>query len=244
MKTVLTIAGADPSGGAGIQADIKTFEAFGVAGLSAITSLTAQNNRRVEATVNVSPGFLTKQVTVLLKEFRINAVKIGMTGSTGNVKAIGRLVKEKRLKNVVLDTVLSSTGGYPLLDKKGVKAIVDLLPLVRVATPNIPEASVISGVRIKDTKDMEEAAERIHSLGAACVLIKGGHLKGSPVDILFDGKRFEYFTGARIRGRKEKFHGTGCRLSAAIAAGLARGKTVKRAVLEAREYLNRELLKG
>ncbi|MBI5588542.1 MAG: bifunctional hydroxymethylpyrimidine kinase/phosphomethylpyrimidine kinase [Deltaproteobacteria bacterium] len=241
MKTVLTIAGSDPSGGAGVQADLKTFDALGCKGLSAITALTAQNNRRVYSTLVLPPSFLKKQVITLLEEFTVDAVKIGMTGSTANLNAIGWLIREKGLENVVLDTVLCSTGGYPLLDKKGVFAVKKLLPLVKIATPNIPEASALTGVDIRDTDGMEEAALALFSAGVPYVLIKGGHLEGAPVDILYDGKKFHRFKGKRIRGGREKFHGTGCKLSAAIAAGLARGLSVKKAVEDAKKYLNRIL---
>lgn len=243
MKTALTIAGADPSGGAGVQSDLKTFESFGVRGLSAITALTAQNNRTVTATLTLPPSFLKKQVLTLLEEFTIDSVKIGMTGSSGAVRAIEWLLRTKGLKNAVLDTVLVSTSGYPLLDRNGVNALKRLFPLVKIVTPNIPEASVLTGIEITGTGDMEKAARRLYSMGAPYALIKGGHLKGDPVDILFDGKSFDYFRGRRLRGRQERFHGTGCRLSAAIAAGLAGGKGVRKAVEEARSYLE-ESLKG
>lgn len=241
MRTALTIAGADPSGGAGIQSDIKTFEALGVMGLSAITSLTAQNRSYVKATRTVPSDFLKAQVTTLLEEFRIHAVKIGMLGSSANAIAAGELIREYKLKNVVLDTVLRSTGGHPLIDKKGVGAIRALLPFTTIVTPNLPEASIISGIEIKNEIQMEAAAKEIFSMGAPFVLVKGGHLKGAPLDILFDGKRFEYYECKRIRGKKERFHGTGCILSAAIAAGLANRKPLKTAILEAKSYLNKTL---
>lgn len=241
MKNVLTIAGADPSGGAGIQSDILTFASFGVNGLSVITSLTAQNNKAVKGTLAVPAPFLSKQVNVLLEEFTIHAVKIGMIGTEANVKALGRLFRSGKLKNIVLDTVLRSTSDFPLLDDNGVKAVRKLLPLVRIATPNTIEASILSGISVDDTDGMEEAAKIIFSMGAENVLVKGGHLKGSPVDILYDGKRFFYFEGKRLKGKKERFHGTGCILSAGIAAGLAKGWPVKKAAAEAKTYLNKVL---
>lgn len=241
MKTVLTIAGFDPSGGAGLQSDLKTFGDFGCRGLSVATALTAQNSTRVSSTLGVPPAFLKKQVLTLLEEFRIDAVKIGMTGSAANIRTIEGLIREKPIPNIVLDTILVSTSGYPLLDKKGVPALKRLLPLVAIVTPNIPEASVLTGLDINGAAGMEEAARLLHSMGAPCVLIKGGHLEGPPVDILYDGKRFFYLTGRRIRGRREKFHGTGCKLSSAIAAGLAKGHSVKKSVEDAKKYLNRIL---
>ncbi len=241
MRTALTIAGADPSGGAGIQSDIKAFCAFGVTGLSIITSLTAQNNNSVRAKLVIPPAFLRKQLNALLEEFDIDAVKIGMLGSSANAIALSNLIARYGLKNIVLDTILSSTGGFPLIDRKGITAIKMLMRRATVVTPNIPEAKALSGIDIKTAGDMERAAEVLYALGPEYVLIKGGHLKGSPVDILFDGRHFDYFTGARLKGKSEKFHGTGCILSAGIAAGLAKGRPVRRAVTEAKVYLERVL---
>lgn len=243
MRTVLTIAGADPCGGAGIQSDIKTFEAFGLRGLSAVTALTAQNRRGVQASLNVPAPFLIRQIEVLIEEFRIDAVKIGMLGSYANLKAVTGFIKEKRLVNVVLDPVLRSTGGFPLIDKRGVKGMAKLLPYVTVATPNIPEAEAISGMDVDGIEDMDGAAQYIASLGAPFVLVKGGHLKGAPVDVLFDGKRLYHFKGTRLRGPEERFHGTGCMLSAAIASSLAMGLPPVKAVEEAKAYVERTLAK-
>ena len=241
MKTILAIAGFDPSGGAGLLRDLKTFGDFGCRGVSVATALTAQNSSRVSSTLVVPPEFLEKQAVELLEEFTVDAVKIGMTGSAANVKAIESLIRRKGLRNVVLDTVLVSTSGYPLLDKKGVPALKRLLPRVTLVTPNIPEASALTGIDISGIRGMEEAARALHSMGARSVLIKGGHLNGPPTDILYDGKGFQRFTGRRIRGGKERFHGTGCILSSAIAAGLAKGHNLKKSVKEAKEYLNRTL---
>lgn len=241
MKTILTIAGFDPSGGAGLQSDLKTFGDFGCRGLSVATALTAQNSTRVTSTLAVPPAFLKKQLLALLEEFTVDAVKIGMAGSAANIRAVELFIRKNGLRNIVLDTVLVSTSGYPLLDKKGVPALKRLLPLVRIVTPNIPEAEALTGLSIDNVAGMEEASRLIHSMGAPFVLIKGGHLLGPPVDILYDGKNFKRFAGRRIRGRKERFHGTGCILSSAIAAGLAKGQSVKRSVEEARKYLNRVL---
>ncbi|MEK7773607.1 MAG: bifunctional hydroxymethylpyrimidine kinase/phosphomethylpyrimidine kinase [Deltaproteobacteria bacterium] len=243
MRTVLTIGGADPSGGAGIQSDIKTFEAFGLRGLSAITSLTAQNRREVHAALNVPAPFLIRQIEALLEEFEIDAVKIGMLGSYANLKAVTGVIKEKRLGAVVLDPVLRSTGGFPLIDKRGVKGMADMLPYVTVATPNIPEAEAISGMDIDGIEDMDGAARHIASLGAPFVLVKGGHLRGAPVDVLYDGKRLYHFKGTRLRGPKERFHGTGCMLSAAIASSLAMGLPPVKAAQEAKAYVERTLAK-
>lgn len=239
MRTILTIAGADPSGGAGIQSDLKTFSAFNVAGLSVITALTAQNNSAVRATLTLPPSFLRMQVDALMEEFRIDAVKVGMLGSSANATAVARIIEKYNLKNVVLDTILSSTGGFPLIEGKGVAAIKRLARRAAVITPNIPEAEVLSGIEIKTVEDMEKAAKKIFALGPKYVLIKGGHLKDGPVDVLYDGRRFDRFIGARVRGRAERFHGTGCILSAGIAAGLAKGRPIRKAVAEAKGYLEK-----
>ncbi len=237
MKKVLAIAGFDPSGWAGVQADLRTLEDFSVMGLSVVTSLTAQNRRAVKATLHIPPAFVRKQITALLEEFEPDAVKIGMLGSAGNVAMLVRALRGAKLRNIVLDPVFRSTSGMPLLEKRGIKALEAMFPLAAVVTPNVPEASIISGVEIKSVKDAEEAARRIYSLGPAHVLVKGGHLKGAPADILYDGSGFEYYGGKRIMARREVLHGTGCVLSSAIAAGLAAGEPVKKAVRDARAYL-------
>src|SRR3990172_6733382 len=198
MKKNLTIGGADPSGFAGIQADLLTFSKFGTRGLSAITAITAQTEKGVKAIWPVSPVLVKKQVETLLEKFRIDAVKIGMLGTVENVDAVKKLIKKWKLKNVVLDPVIKSTGVYPLL----------------------------KGVRVKTIEDMERAAKKIHSLGCRYVLIKGGHLKGAPIDVLYDGKRVFYYRGLRLKGKRERFHGTGCLLSSAIAAGPGRGGNI------------------
>lgn len=242
MNTVLTIAGSDPSGGAGLQRDLETFRDFGARGLSAAAALTAQNSTVVRAAMPISASFLKKQVEALLGEFHIDSVKIGMTGSADNLQAIRGLIKKHRLKNVVLDPVMRSTSGKPLLDKAGIAELKALLPHVRLVTPNLPEAAVLTGVKgIRDIDAIKEAAGLIHEMGAPNVLIKGGHLKGAPLDLLYDGRSFRYFSGKRIKGSAARFHGTGCILSSAIACGLANGKGLERAVLEGRAYLTEVL---
>lgn len=241
MKTALAIAGFDPSAWAGVLADVKTFEAFGVQGIAVVSALTAQNRISVMATRPVNAAFLQKQIAALTEGFRIDAVKIGMLGSGDNVRAVAGILKNKKFKNIVLDTVFCSTSGHALLDEKGIIEIKRLLPLVTLATPNIAEASGLSGVKIKNIQDMEAAARIIYALGARNVLVKGGHLKGEPIDLLFDGRRFLHFKGKRIKATKAAGHGTGCILSSAIAASLAKGFTIRRAVKSAKEYLMDEL---
>lgn len=242
MKTSLTIAGSDPSCGAGLQSDILTFAAFGVTPLSAVAALTAQDYSGVSGTFAPPSAFLKKQIETLIKSFRIDAVKVGMLGSADNVNVLIKLLRDKKLKNVVLDPVIASSGGYPLIDKRGVAAYKRLLPLSTVFTPNIPEASLLLGTVIETVTDMEDAARLFHRIGAKFVLIKGGHMASSPVDVFFDGRRFTRFKGTRIKGRKERFHGTGCMLSAAIAASIANGVKVDAAIRVARAYVRKIIL--
>lgn len=241
MKTVLTIAGSDPSGGAGLQSDLRTFSAFKVKGLSAVTALTAQNSVRVKSVMPVPGKLLKEQLELLFEEFTIDAAKTGMIGSLENLRVIKRVLKAGKIKNLVMDTVLRSTGGKPLLDVAGAKELASLLPLAAIVTPNIPEASALTNIKITDMTGMEKAAKALFEMGAKNVLVKGGHLGAEPTDLLFDGKAFTYFKGRRITGFDAAFHGTGCMLSAAIAAGLARGKDMKEAIKEAKRFLEKEL---
>lgn len=237
MKTVLTIAGSDPSGGAGIQSDLRTLEAFRVRGLSAITAITAQNSARVKSVLPVPGRFLKEQIELLLEEFTIDAAKTGMIGSIENLRVLKRLFRAKRIPNLVIDTVLRSTSGKPLIDRDGVKELRTILPYARLVTPNLPEAEALTGLKTIDAAGMERAAKAILEMGAANVLVKGGHLDGEPIDILYDGKSFTYFRGKRIKGDAAAFHGTGCVLSAAIAANLAKGRSVRTAVKEAKLFV-------
>jgi hydroxymethylpyrimidine/phosphomethylpyrimidine kinase len=245
MKTVLTIAGSDPSGGAGLQSDLATFSAFKVRGLSAVTALTAQNSTRVKSVMAVPGRLLEEQIELLFEEFTIDAAKTGMIGSIENLRVIKRFLKTGlktgKIKNLVMDTVLRSTGGKPLLDASGAKELLSLLPFAIIVTPNLPEASILTGIKITDITGMERAAKALFEMGAKNVLVKGGHLASEPVDVLYDGKAFRYFKGRRIKGPESAFHGTGCVLSAAIAAGLAKGSGVEEAVKEAKRFLERIL---
>ncbi len=241
MRSALAIAGFDPSGSAGVSSDALTFTRFGLRPLCAITALTAQNGVKVRAVQAVSARFLVRQVTVLLEEFNVRAVKIGMLGSLENAAAVARLIKRRGLPNVVLDTPLRSSDGFPLIGGNAREALKPLIQLSRVVTPNVTEASALSGVMITDVEGMEEAARRLSAMGAANVLVKGGHLKGAPVDVLYDGRRFTRFTGTRVRGGAARLHGTGCLLSAAIAASLAKGRGVRASVEAAKAYVEETL---
>ncbi len=236
-KTVLTIAGFDPSGGAGIQADLRVFNDFKLRGLSAVTALTIQTGREVKDVRHVSTLFLRDQISALAGEYRIDAVKIGMMARSSTVRLVGRLLSGGEFKNVVLDPVFYSSSNFPLLDNEGIEGMRKLMPFVTVVTPNLEEASIISARPVRTVKDMKEAAIRIHDFGARYVIVKGGHLKKSAVDILYDGATYEYFEGTRLKVDRDRFHGTGCLFSSAIAAGLAKGRPIKKAVLEAKSYV-------
>jgi hydroxymethylpyrimidine/phosphomethylpyrimidine kinase len=242
MKVVLSIAGSDPSGGAGIQADLKTLSASGVYGLSAITSLTAQNTRGIREIFDLPPAFIRRQLDLIYQDFTIDAVKIGMLGTKECVEVVSRLLAAKHQKNIVLDPVLRASTGKELLKAEGIELLKrKLLPLARIVTPNLIEASILSGLEVRDLPSMKEAARRIIELGAKSVLIKGGHLPESATDLFYDGRDFSQLKAKRIKG---EFHGTGCTLSSAIAAGLAQGWSVKKAVIEAKQYLTKAMHPG
>jgi hydroxymethylpyrimidine/phosphomethylpyrimidine kinase len=248
MRIALTIAGSDPSGGAGIQADLKTFAAFGVYGASAITAVTVQSTKGVETVAPLSADLVTAQIEAIAGDLSIQATKIGMLATAAIVEAVSAAVEELDLPLVVLDPVLVSTSGVRLLDDDGVQALcLELLPLARVVTPNIPEAEALSGRRIESDEHAREAARRIHDLGPAAVIVTGGHRtweqhQGSPraadsqvVDLLFDGRAFHEFRVARAERRDT--HGTGCTFASAVAAGLALGLDLPDAAARAQQYV-------
>ncbi len=237
MKRVLSIAGFDPTAYAGVSVDLKTFEALGAEGVGAVTALTVQDRVRVSAVMPVPARFLSREIRALLDALSVDAVKVGMLGTAGNAGVVARMIKKYCLKNVVLDPVLTSSGGRALLDNPG--AVKKLLPLATVLTPNIDEAGIIAGLKIRDVPAMEAAAMRILELGPKAVVITGGHLKGAPIDVLYDGKVFSYFEGKRIKASAKRLHGTGCIFSSAIAAGLAKGFSLKRSVQGAKKYLEK-----
>ncbi|CUH97677.1 hypothetical protein P22_3812 [Propionispora sp. 2/2-37] len=238
MKNVLTIAGSDSSGGAGIQADLKTFCAHGVFGMSVITAVTAQNTQGVLAVQDIDQDIIAKQIEAIFEDIAVDAVKIGMVSSRETVATIAAKLRQYRAVNIVIDPVMISKSGYHLLRTDAEQALLgELLPLAALITPNIPEAEVIAGVKIETPADMEMAARRIRELGARQVLVKGGHLPAdeAATDVLYDGSRFRYFEGRRIATKNT--HGTGCTLSSAIAANLGRGLPVEEAVQRAKEYI-------
>jgi len=229
--------------------DLKTFEDFGLRGLSVITALTAQNQKRVNAVFPVPARFVVKQIETLVEEYRIDVVKLGMLATGDIVLALARLFKKAKFKKIVIDPVFVSSSGYPLLDKKGIILLKDqLLPFATIVTPNLDEAAILSSMKnVSSLEEMKEAAIKIKKLGPKFVLVKGGHLKTvnseqltvngkKAVDILYDGKRFKTFSAPRIN---KDIHGTGCILSSAIAAGMAKGMNVENAVREAKVYTTR-----
>jgi hydroxymethylpyrimidine/phosphomethylpyrimidine kinase len=233
----LTIAGSDSGGGAGIQADLKTFAAFGVYGLSAVTALTAQNTQGVNALHVVPAEFVTAQIEAVADDIGCDAVKTGMLATSAIVEAVVAAVEALDLPDLVVDPVMVSKSGARLLDDDAVHAVRrSLVPMARVVTPNVPEAEVLTGMTIRTRDDMSEAARRLAAMGPAAVLLKGGHLDDPEmVDILFEGGTVHVFTGPRIAGPYT--HGTGCTLAAAVAAGLARGIDLVSAVETARDYV-------
>ena len=244
-KVVLTIAGSDPSGGAGIQADLATFADFNVVGLSAITAITAQNVEEVLAIHPTPADILTQQLSTACKGKDLDAIKIGMVATQANVKAIVWFLHHTPSKHIVIDPVLHSSSGVPLLEAKALAIFrQQLLPLATVITPNLQEAGVLAGMQVASLDTMRKAAQIIYTetkwLGGdvkkpLAVLVKGGHLEGDAVDVLFDGEKYFSFPAKRIAGPSPR--GTGCRFSSAIAACLALGDDLQTAIKKAKEYL-------
>lgn len=239
MKVALTIAGSDSSGGAGIQADLKTFQALGVYGMSAITAVTVQNTRTVRSIQEIDPQIVKDQILCLFDDITIHAVKIGMVSSVRLINAVAEALEKVRRPPVVLDPVMISKSGYDLLDRDARHSLVErLFPLADVVTPNLPETQVlVGGDPIRSRRRMETAAKKLIELGAAKAVVKGGHLMGDTAaeDVLYDGVSFQYLSAPRIDTRNT--HGTGCTFSSAIAAGLARGDDFVEAVRKAKIYI-------
>ena len=232
----LTIAGSDPSGGAGLQADLKTFHQFGVYGEAVVTLVTVQNSVRVSRVEVLSPELVLEQIAAVVEDLPPGAAKTGALGSAEMVEAVARAAAEFRFP-LVVDPVMVSKHGQPLLPEAAVHAIREhLLPRAALVTPNIPEAEALTGIAIRTLDDMRQAARRICEMGARAALIKGGHTSGEDsTDILFDGAEWRDFPAARIATRHT--HGTGCTFSAAITAGLARGQTLGEAVERAKRFI-------
>lgn len=243
MKKILTIAGSDPSGGAGIQADLKTFAAYKTYGMSVITSLTSQNTMGVTDVVDLSPEFVGKQLDAVFEDIYPDAVKIGMVSNEGIIGIIAKKLKEYEAINVVLDPVMVSTSGSELMNAEARDLLIEeLLPLADIITPNMREAAVLSGIDVNIKEDMEKAARIIGEKIDGAILVKGGHLKASADDLLYINKELNWIEGDRLENTN--VHGTGCTLSSAIAANLGKGMDVKQAFIEAKEYLTGAIKDG
>jgi len=243
VPTALTIAGSDSGGGAGIQADLKTFSAFRVFGTSAITALTAQNSLGVHGVLNVAPEFVARQIDAVLSDIGAHAIKIGMLSTAPIIEVVAARLRAHDRRPIVLDPVMIAKSGDPLLEPAARAALIaEMLPLAAVVTPNLHEAAALAGMSVESEADMAEVARRILALGPRAVLVKGGHLKDAATDILWDGRTFRRYTAPRLDSPHT--HGTGCTLSAAIAAGLARGRTLGDAVDEAKRYVTAAIAAG
>ena len=243
----LSVAGFDPTGWAGLLADVGVFSDFGLGAAGAVTALTVQDLERVSEVRPVGAALLGAQTEAALEAPGICGMKIGMLGTGANAKILAEIIGRRGPRVVVLDPVLGSTGGVPLLDEEGVEVLRErLLPLCTLVTPNLGEARVLAGldVDVRDASTMREAARFIClELGAGAVLVKGGHLDGAPADVLFDGREFQELGGQRLAGPAGAFHGTGCILSSAVAAGLIRGLGLCSAVEGAKRYTEKTLEK-
>ncbi len=245
MKTALTIAGFDPTGGAGVQQDLKVFHYFGVYAISVISALTSQNTYEIMDIKAIEKKFLENQLTTILSDIKPQALKTGMLFSKDAVRVVTKVIKGFELENLVIDPVTVSSTGTALIEDGTLDILmIELFPLSKVVTPNVYEASVLSGIRIQDIGDMQKAAIEIKKSGAENILITGGYFKEDSetvgaademIDLLYDGIEFSYFRNKRIYG---EYHGTGCALSAAITALLARGAYVPEAVQRAKEFMN------
>lgn len=240
MKTALTIAGSDSSGGAGIQADIKTMTMNGVYAMSAITALTAQNTMGVSGILESTPEFLKQQIDTVFEDIRPDAVKIGMVSSSKLIEAIAERLKAYNAENVVVDPVMISTSGSRLIDEDAVAVLKEkLLPLASLVTPNIPEAEVLAGISIKTSDDMISAAGIINETYNCAVLCKGGHNLNDANDLLYENGNYHWFMGNRIENPNT--HGTGCTLSSAIASNLAKGFNLFDSVSRSKDYISNTL---
>ncbi len=236
IKTALTIAGSDCSGGAGIQADLKTMSALGVFGMSVIVSVVAENTARVISIEDVSPNVIADQIDAVFEDIPPDAVKVGMLSTPACMETVAAKLREYHPTHVVIDPVMYAKNGSPLMQESSIDTLIKtVIPVATLLTPNIPEAEKISGMKIETPEDMQEAAQKIYAMGAGAVLVKGGHYMGDARDILFDGKEFHTYVEKRIHTKNT--HGTGCTLSSAIASYLALGEPLPEAVGKAKAYV-------
>jgi hydroxymethylpyrimidine/phosphomethylpyrimidine kinase len=243
IPKALTIAGSDSGGGAGIQADLKTFSAFRVFGMSVITAVTAQNSVGVQGVFNLPPEFVVAQIDSVLSDFGADAVKIGMLSTAPIIAVVAGRLRTHGQGQIVLDPVMIAKSGDPLLEPAARAALVkEMLPLATVVTPNLHEAGALASMPVATEADMVEAARRILALGPRSVLVKGGHLKEAATDVLWNGRELTRFTAPRLDSTST--HGTGCTFSAAIAAGLARRQPLGDAIREAKAYVTAAIREG
>ena len=237
MRTALSIAGSDSSGGAGVQADLKTMTMNGVFAMSAITALTAQNTTGVTGILEADPEFLKKQIDAVFEDIRPDAVKIGMVSSSGLIKMIAERLQHYKAENIVVDPVMVATSGSRLISETAIDTLkTQLLPMATVITPNIPEAEVLAEMEIRSEDDMVEAAKKIHEMYHCAVLCKGGHSLNDANDLLYQDGETTWFHGKRINNPNT--HGTGCTLSSAIASNLAKGYSLEESIHRAKEYIS------
>ncbi|NTU48985.1 MAG: bifunctional hydroxymethylpyrimidine kinase/phosphomethylpyrimidine kinase [Syntrophobacteraceae bacterium] len=243
IPRALTIAGSDSGGGAGIQADLKTFAALGVYGMSAITALTSQNTLGVRGVVEIDPAFVSSQVHAVVEDIGVDAVKTGMLANAAIIRRVAEDARDLGLTNLIVDPVMVAKSGDPLLREDAVKTMIEeLFPLALVVTPNLHETSALVGWHVKDVAGMREAARRIKEMGPRFVVVKGGHLPGNPMDLLYDGKGFREYTNERHQSPHT--HGTGCTFASAIAAEVAKGRDVGEAVAGAKAYITGAIRHG
>lgn len=241
MKTVLTIAGSDSSGGAGIQADIKTITMNGAYAMSAITAITAQNTLGVRAILDVTPALVKEQIQAVFEDIYPDAIKIGMVSNSEIIKIIAKELEYYNAKNIVVDPVMVSTSGSRLIEKEALETLkTKLLPLATLITPNIPEAIILSDIDIKNEEDMIKAARYISNTYKSAVLLKGGHNINDANDLLYVNDEYTWFYGKHINNPNT--HGTGCTLSSAIATNLAKGENVQMSIKKAKDYISGALL--
>ena len=239
----LTIAGSDSGAGAGIQADLKTFAAFGVYGTSVITAITAQNTVGVTKILELPADLVAAQLDAVVEDIGAQALKTGMLANSAIIEIVAEKIREHRLHNLVVDPVMVAKGGDLLLRPEAIEALRSrLIPLAVIVTPNLPEAEQLTGIRCTRLREIKESARRIIAMGARSVVIKGGHRKGPATDIFYDGKKFRELSAPRVR--TPNTHGTGCTFSAAIAAGLAKGEKLENAVVQAKRYITQAIRKG
>ncbi len=246
MKAVykaLTIAGSDSGGGAGIQADLKTFAALGVYGTSVITAVTAQNTKEVTQVLELKLDLVAAQIDAVVRDIGAHALTTGMLANSAIIEVVVERIRKYRLQNLVVDPVMVAKGGKFLLRREAIETLRSrLFPLASVVTPNLPEAYELTGISGRGLKNIKEMARRIVDMGAGSVVIKGGHRRGPATDVFFDGKKFRELSTPRIR--TPNTHGTGCTFSAAIAANLAKGEKLEIAVVQAKRYITQAIRKG